>query len=75
MCEESCQKAGLQLIELHYYHMPENSEANQFADFGPADFLAYIKNAEMVSLIHFTELYFQLYIEDHSTVYIRKMAG
>ena len=36
------------MIELHYYHMPENSEANQFADFGPADFLAYIKNAEMV---------------------------
>ena len=28
--------------------MPENSEANQFADFGPADFLAYIKNAEIV---------------------------
>ena len=41
-------KLGLQLIELHYNLMPENSEANQFADFGPADFLAYIKNAEIV---------------------------
>ena len=41
-------KMGLQLIELHYYHMPEISEKNQFADFGPGDFLAYIKNAEIV---------------------------
>ena len=46
--EKYARKLGLQLIELHYYHMPENSKANQFADFGPADFLAYIKNAEIV---------------------------
>ena len=41
-------KLGLQLIELHYYHMPEIGAANQFADFGPGDFLTYIKNAEIV---------------------------
>lgn len=39
---------GLQLIELHYYHEPEHSAENQYADFGPEEFLYYIKHAEYV---------------------------
>ncbi|MBR2403922.1 MAG: polysaccharide pyruvyl transferase family protein [Lachnospiraceae bacterium] len=39
---------GLPIIELHYYHMPECSGENQYADFGPAEFLYYIKHATCV---------------------------
>ena len=39
---------NMPLLELHYYHMPECSEPYQYADFGPAEFLYYIKNAEYV---------------------------
>ena len=42
------EELGLPLIELHYYHMPECSGKNQYADFGPAEFLYYIKHAEYV---------------------------
>lgn len=39
---------NMPLLELHCYHMPECSEKNQYADFGPSEFLYYIKNAEYV---------------------------
>lgn len=39
---------GLEIIELHYYHMPECSGDNQFANMGPAEFLFYIKHAKYV---------------------------
>lgn len=39
---------GLEIIELHYYHMPECSRDNQYADMGPAEFLFFIKHAEYV---------------------------
>jgi len=42
------EELGLPLIELHYYHMPECSGENQYADFGPGEFLYYIKHAEYV---------------------------
>lgn len=42
------EETGMQLIELHYYHMPECSAINQYADFGPEEFLYYIKHAEYV---------------------------
>lgn len=41
-------KCNLPLYELHYYHMPECSEPNQYADLGPGEFLDYIKHAEYV---------------------------
>ena len=42
------EKLNLPLIELHCYHMPECSNENQYADFGPSEFLNYIKHAEYV---------------------------
>ena len=48
-CAKALAKAcDLPLYELHYYHMPECSESNQYADLGPGEFLDYIKHAEYV---------------------------
>lgn len=46
--QKLAREANMPLIELHYYHMPECSDKNQFADFGPSEFLKYIKNADYV---------------------------
>lgn len=48
-CAKALAKAcGLPLYELHYYHMPECSQPNQYADLGPGEFLDFIKHAEYV---------------------------
>lgn len=57
------QDTGLPVVELHYYHMPECSEPNQYADFGPGDFLTYAKNAEYVVTNSFHGTVFSIIFE------------
>ena len=48
-CAKTAAKAlGVELIELHYFEMPNQKGRNAIADIGPKEFLYYIKNAEMV---------------------------
>ena len=46
--KKAAQMLGVELIELHYFEMPNQKGRNVIADIGPEEFLYYIKNAEMV---------------------------
>lgn len=45
---KAAERTGYRLIELHYHKTPEICGENMIFDAGPEEFLAYIRNAEMV---------------------------
>lgn len=63
-CAQAAAKTlGAELIELHYFEMPNQKGRHAIADIGPKEFLYYIKHAEMVLTNSFHGTVFSIIFE------------